>query len=81
MNSCACACVSQFSRLDLCTRADVSLCLYGLLNSRLWFSVFVWTLVLALIFLSVYMDIQAIQALIKIRKIHFYSHVFPIINS
>ena len=40
MDSCACACVSQ--------------CLFGLLC--LCFSVFVWTLVLALVFLSVCMD-------------------------
>ena len=42
MDSCACAYVSQW--------------LYGLLCLHLRFSVFIWTLVLALAFLGVYMD-------------------------
>ena len=53
MESCACACVSQCLYGIL---ACVSQCLYGILCFLLGFSVFVWTIVLALAFLSVCMD-------------------------
>ena len=40
--------------MDSCAYVCFSQCLYGLLSLRLRFSVFAWTLVLALVFLSVF---------------------------
>ena len=54
MDSCAFACVSQCLYGPACACASQRL--YGLLRLRLCFSVFVWTLVLALAFLCVCMD-------------------------
>ena len=57
LDSCACACVSPCLHGLLCLRLRFSRqCLYGLLCLSLRFSVFVWTLVFALAFLSVYLD-------------------------